>query len=49
VKFWTVAGNQLMGKRAVLTDAGMGTDIKKLQTMLSVGFGAVSSFLYNNI
>ncbi|XP_060573407.1 echinoderm microtubule-associated protein-like 6 [Ruditapes philippinarum] len=40
VKFWTVAGNQLMGKRAVLTDAGMGTDIKKLQTMLSVGFGA---------
>jgi len=42
VKFWTVAGNQLIGKRGVLTDAGTGTDIKKMQTMLSIGFGAVS-------
>ncbi|WAR18910.1 EMAL6-like protein [Mya arenaria] len=40
VKFWTVAGNQIVGKRGVLTDAGAGTNIKKLQTMLSIGFGA---------
>ena len=42
VKFWTVAGNQLVGKRGVMTDAGLGAGIKKMQTMLSIGFGAVS-------
>ncbi|KAH3854417.1 hypothetical protein DPMN_096959 [Dreissena polymorpha] len=40
VKFWTVAGNQIVGKRARLTDAGTGTSIKRLQTMLSIAFGA---------
>lgn len=41
VKFWTVAGSQLVGKRGILTDAGSGADVKKMQTMLSVAFGAV--------
>ncbi|XP_046338524.1 echinoderm microtubule-associated protein-like 6 isoform X1 [Haliotis rufescens] len=40
VKFWTVAGSQLVGKRGILTDAGSGADVKKMQTMLSVAFGA---------
>ena len=48
VKFWTVAGNQIVGKRGILTDAGTGTDIKKLQTMLSVAFGAVSVLFVTN-
>ena len=41
VKFWTVAGSQLVGKRGILTNAGVGPDVQKLQTMLSIGFGAV--------
>lgn len=52
VKFWTVAGSELRGKRGILTTAGMeaGTQVK-MQTMLSLAFGAVSStysykFLY---
>ena len=45
VKFWTVAGSQLVGKRGILTNAGVGTDVHKLQTMLSIGFGAVSNFV----
>ena len=45
VKFWTVAGSQLVGKRGILTNAGVGTDVHKLQTMLSIGFGAVSDFV----
>lgn len=42
VKFWTVAGGELVGKRGILTDAGMGGDAQRMQTMLSVAFGAVS-------
>lgn len=44
VKFWSVAGSELVGKRGILTDAGTGTKIKTLHTMLSVAFGAVSFF-----
>ena len=44
MKFWTVAGSQLVGKRGILTNAGVGADVQKLQTMLSVGFGAVRVF-----
>ncbi|XP_064600933.1 echinoderm microtubule-associated protein-like 6 [Liolophura sinensis] len=40
VKFWTVAGGELVGKRGILTDAGMGGDAQRMQTMLSVAFGA---------
>lgn len=40
VKFWSVAGSELVGKRGILTDAGTGTKIKTLHTMLSVAFGA---------
>ena len=47
VKFWTVAGSQLVGKRGILTNAGVGTDVQKLQTMLSIGFGAVSCTSFN--
>ncbi|XP_033734062.1 echinoderm microtubule-associated protein-like 6 [Pecten maximus] len=41
VKFWTVAGSELRGKRGILTTAGMdpGTTVK-MQTMLSLAFGA---------
>ena len=46
VKFWTVAGSQLVGKRGILTNAGVGQDVQKLQTMLSIGFGAVSCILF---
>ncbi|KAJ8309461.1 hypothetical protein KUTeg_014335 [Tegillarca granosa] len=40
VKFWNVAGSEIVGKRGILTDAGTGTQISRLQTMLSVAFGA---------
>ena len=44
VKFWTVAGSQLVGQRGLLRSNGqdVGDDPVKMQTMLSVAFGAVS-------
>ena len=45
VKFWTLAGGQLVGKRGVVTTP-VGEDSAaqlRMQTMLSVAFGAVSS------
>lgn len=42
VKFWTVTGSELTGKRGILTSAGTGVEAKKMQTMLCVAFGAVS-------
>ena len=39
VMFWNVAGGSLVGKKGVLSLPGQ--DIK-MQTMLSVAFGAVS-------
>lgn len=44
VKFWTLAGGQLVGKRGVITtpQQGEGDDSQlRMQTMLSVAFGAV--------
>ena len=43
VKFWTVAGGTLMSKKGILTNIGSGNDAPRMQTMLSVAFGAVSS------
>lgn len=37
IKFWNVAGSQLVCKKGVLTDQGQ--KAKKLPTMLSIGFG----------
>ena len=42
VKFWTVAGSQILGKRGLLNTAGQNTQDSKMQTMLSIAFGAVS-------
>lgn len=44
VKFWSVTGNELTGKKGILTSAGTGASTKKMQTMLCVAFGAVSFF-----
>lgn len=45
VKFWTVTGSELTGKKGILTSAGTGVESKKMQTMLCVAFGAVSCLL----
>ena len=42
VMFWTVAGSQILGKRGLLNTAGQNTQDAKMQTMLSIAFGAVS-------
>ena len=44
VMFWNLTGGQLVGKRGVLTNPeGYESEtVAKLQTMLSVAFGAVS-------
>lgn len=39
VKFWSVAGSQILGKKGILTAAGTGGSICKMQTMLSLAFG----------
>ena len=46
VKFWTVAGGQLIGKRGILGPVPDTTDTPKMQTMLSLAFGAVSRFFH---
>ena len=45
VKFWTIAGGDMVGKRGVIQSLPDGPDDPKMQTMLSVAFGAVSLFL----
>ena len=42
VTFWTVAGGQLMGRRGLMNSSGQNTQDVKMQTMLSIAFGAVS-------
>ena len=42
VMFWTVAGGSLVGKKGILS---LPDQDVKLQTMLSVAFGAVSQIL----
>lgn len=47
VKFWSLAGGQLVGKRGVISAAqqGEGDDSQlRMQTMLSVAFGAVRKY-----
>ena len=46
VKFWSLAGGQLVGKRGVITAAqqGEGDSQLRMQTMLSVAFGAVRKY-----
>ncbi|XP_071834835.1 echinoderm microtubule-associated protein-like 6 isoform X3 [Apostichopus japonicus] len=40
VKFWTVAGSHLLGKRGILNTSGENTKDNQMQTMLSLAFGA---------
>ena len=40
VKFWSVAGSELIGKRGILTNTEA-VGQPKMQTMLSLAFGAV--------
>ena len=42
VKFWTVAGGELIGKKGVLAPVAEDNTEPKMQTMLSIAFGAVS-------
>ena len=43
VKFWSVAGSELVKRRGVLTDWNQtGIKVKKMPTMLSIAFGQVS-------
>ncbi len=41
LKFWTVAGNTLVEKKAVITKTADGKRSTKMQTMLSIAFGPV--------
>ena len=43
VKFWTVAGGALVGRKGLLAKVDGSADIVKMQTMLSLAFGAVSA------
>lgn len=42
LKFWSVAGNTLVEKKAVIKKTGPGKGSAKMQTMLSITFGPVS-------
>jgi len=43
LKFWSVAGNTLVEKKAVMTKTNDGRRSTKMQTMLSIAFGSVSN------
>ena len=43
IKFWTVAGGQLLAKKGILAAVPECPNMPKMQTMLSVAFGAVST------
>lgn len=43
VKFWTLTGNTLVGRKAILT--AQNDQQQKMLTFLSIAFGAVSGFL----
>ena len=52
VKFWSVAGGQLVGKRGILArldSAGSTVPPLKMQTMLSIAFGAVSANFFPSV
>ncbi len=42
LKFWSVAGNTLVEKKAVITQTTDGRRSTKMQTMLSIAFGSVN-------
>lgn len=42
VKFWSVVGGELVARKGVLTKPEGATGVVKMQTMLSLAFGAVS-------
>ena len=42
VRFWTIAGGDMVGKRGVIQSLPDGPEDPKMQTMLSMAFGAVS-------
>lgn len=45
IQFWSVAGSELVKKKGVLTDwDSTGRKLKKMPTMLSLGFGQVNSY-----
>lgn len=43
LKFWSVAGNTLVQKKAVITQTEDGKRSSKMQTMLSIAFGPVGA------
>ena len=43
IKFWTVAGGELISKKGVLAKIPDLPEMPKMQTLLSLAFGAVSS------
>ena len=49
VKFWTVAGGTLVGKKGVMANVPDMADMPKMQTMLSCAFGAVSLLINRNL
>ena len=48
VKFWTIAGNQLIGKKGVMGHLDNSTAPPQMQTMLSIAFSSVSSVIEYN-
>ncbi len=48
LKFWSVAGNTLVEKKAVITKTADGKRSTKMQTMLSIAFGPVMRRNYFN-
>ena len=44
IKFWSVAGGDLVAKKGVLTRIEGSEDPVKMQTMLSLAFGAVMPY-----
>lgn len=46
LKFWSVAGNTLVEKKAVITKTTDGKRSAKMQTMLSIAFGPVMKNLF---
>lgn len=43
LKFWSVAGNTLLAKKAIINNTSDGTQTTKMQTMLSIAFGPVKN------
>jgi hypothetical protein len=48
IKFWSIAGGELVGKRGVINPLPDLPETPKMQTLLSLAFGAVSIELENS-